>query len=466
MKDTKKVIPLFDFYDKTSIENYLEKQAAKGWLIEKMSQVIWRFKRIKPMRVHFSVTYFPKASVFDAEPGEGQLEYQEFCEHTGWVFAASDAQMQVFYSTEEEPRPIETDVVMEIENIHKSVMKNHPAMWGTWLFNGLMQMCLFVINIAYHPIAILCSNIYLMIGLCWILEMCFVIADMITYFNWRRRAKRIAKTTGEFLKTARNNFFMPSAMIVTFVGLGLIIVGIGGKSMVGCVVAIIIGILAIARLVLMISQFMKAMKVSANINRGVTIIAVCVLSIGALFIMGDGLFNAMTAAKNKEKEYDTYEYIGRTWKAYKDEIPLCVKDLKDTDYNQYSTECDTDESVLAVYMEASDKPRVDALSEPDIEYTVVDVNVPVAYDWIMGVMIKEIRLAYGVNKPSQPDYVRVEKSNAHAWKADRAYEFIVDDRERNSYILCYDNRIVHIEFGANWKPTISQKAKVAEVLGK
>ena len=66
MKDTKKVIPLFDFYDKTSIENYLEKQAAKGWLIEKMSQVIWRFKRIKPMRVHFSVTYFPKASVFDA----------------------------------------------------------------------------------------------------------------------------------------------------------------------------------------------------------------------------------------------------------------------------------------------------------------------------------------------------------------------------------------------------------------
>ena len=37
MKDIKKKVEFFTFYDKTGIEKYLEQMALEGWLLEKMS---------------------------------------------------------------------------------------------------------------------------------------------------------------------------------------------------------------------------------------------------------------------------------------------------------------------------------------------------------------------------------------------------------------------------------------------
>ena len=99
MKDTRRFFSLFTYYDKNGIERYLERKAVEGWMLEKMSAFGWRFRRIAPQKIHFSVNYFPKASAFDAEPGEQQLMFQDFCAHTGWKLADSAAQIQVFYKT-------------------------------------------------------------------------------------------------------------------------------------------------------------------------------------------------------------------------------------------------------------------------------------------------------------------------------------------------------------------------------
>ena len=98
MRTTKRILAQFTFYDRTGIQKLLEKQAEKGWLLEKMTSFGWKFRRIEPKKIHYAVTYFPEASMFDPEPGENQKNFWELCEHTGWKLAASNAQMQIFYN--------------------------------------------------------------------------------------------------------------------------------------------------------------------------------------------------------------------------------------------------------------------------------------------------------------------------------------------------------------------------------
>ena len=86
MKDTRKFFPLFTFYDRTGIEKYLEDKASGGWLLEKITGFGWKFRRIEPKKLHYMVTYFPKASAFDPSPTSQQQEFTEFCEYHGWVF--------------------------------------------------------------------------------------------------------------------------------------------------------------------------------------------------------------------------------------------------------------------------------------------------------------------------------------------------------------------------------------------
>ena len=119
MKDTKRRLMTFTFYDRTGIEKDLEKQAAKGWLLEKCAATGWIYRRIEPAKIHFAVVYVPAISMFDPEPSEKQKRFQDFCEHTGWELIASNIQMQIFCNRRENPIPIETEPEIEVENIHK-----------------------------------------------------------------------------------------------------------------------------------------------------------------------------------------------------------------------------------------------------------------------------------------------------------------------------------------------------------
>ena len=56
---------LYSFYDHTGMERHLEKMAAKGWLLESIGTTLWRYRRIEPQRLRFSVAYYPDATESD-----------------------------------------------------------------------------------------------------------------------------------------------------------------------------------------------------------------------------------------------------------------------------------------------------------------------------------------------------------------------------------------------------------------
>ena len=114
MKDTKRRFEWFSFYDHTGLEAHLKRMAEQGWLLEKIGNFTWHYRRTEPKTVTFSVSYFPRASMFAPGPSEEQETFYDFCAHTGWTLAAASAQLQVFYNERETPGPPAPDPVTEV----------------------------------------------------------------------------------------------------------------------------------------------------------------------------------------------------------------------------------------------------------------------------------------------------------------------------------------------------------------
>ena len=122
----------YSFYDSQGIAAHLERMAARGWMIDSISGAFWRYRAIEPSQLHFSVTYFPKASSFDPGPTEGQQVFADYCAQVGWELAVRWGQMQIFYTDQSDPVPLETDPVTQVETIRAAMRRNFlPGMLDT-----------------------------------------------------------------------------------------------------------------------------------------------------------------------------------------------------------------------------------------------------------------------------------------------------------------------------------------------
>lgn len=222
MKDRKRRLELFSFYDYTGMERHLEKMAERGWLLETVG-FLWKYRRIVPQKLHFSVCFYPNASELDPTTPEGQLAYQELCGHTGWVLAAQSGQMQIFYNEQENPTPIETDPGMEIDTVHRAVKKTYLVSYFVLLGIAVIQLAFLTIQAVQDPIHQLSSNTWLFSVLCWVLIFVMMSVDLIGYYHWRYRAREAAEN-GEFRATRGHSRIQKSCIaliLVSFVWLVL-----------------------------------------------------------------------------------------------------------------------------------------------------------------------------------------------------------------------------------------------------
>ena len=117
MKQTKYRFENFSFHDFAGVERHLEAMAQKGWLLDKVTAFTWRYRRIEPKKLHFSVTYFSEASEYNPYPTPNQRTFLDYCSDAGWNLAAEWAQMQILWSELENPVPIETDEELRLRSI-------------------------------------------------------------------------------------------------------------------------------------------------------------------------------------------------------------------------------------------------------------------------------------------------------------------------------------------------------------
>lgn len=461
MRKTKYCIAQFTFYDRTGIQEFLEKQARKGWVLEKLGNFTWKFRRSEPKELHYAVTYFPKASIFDPGPSASQERLREFCAHAGWELVGTTAQMQIFSSDAEDPVPIETDPELELENIHKSMKKGLFPGYFLLLAVSLLNLFRFFWQLWDSPLGTLSSNLTLFTGFSQIILTLICALEIGGYFLWRRAARKALETDGSFVRTWGFRTAELGLLWAEVAVLALVLASVGGKTvaMYLCGVALLAVVMTA---VIGIREGLKRLGFSARDNKIITLIACVVLSVVVCGVGMMAVFNGLDSLWPAEN-VSTYSYKGRSFTSYDDDLPLTVADLTGIESEEYSYYLRVDSSFLVDKIVARQDAHVSDLDLPDLRYVIVDVKAPGLFDLCLRDLLEqyagwEYTDVYG-NVYSD---VFLE-SDAVPWGADAAYQGHVGEYSETEYILCYGNRIINIDF--EWEPTAEQMALVAEMLG-
>ena len=435
------IIPSFAFYDRTGIKKYLEKQAAKGWMLEKAGNYCWRFRRMEPKKIRFCVTYFPYADIYDPAPSEEEETFREFCAHGGWTLAGSNAQMQIFWSEAEDPMPIETDPVMEVENIHKSMKKGMLTAYWLLLVNCLIQFANQGLAVGNGLVNYLSNGMNIWLLATWILLCVLSVGRLVMYYGWRRKAKRAAELDGVFVETRSIMWAENLAAILVFGGMIGLILTLEDRRM-----AMMLGIcMALAFLIIILielfRQWMKHVGFDAADSKKYTLIVSVVLALVLCFGGIPTVGNYVLNSDMHEREMAA-------------DLTLDIRDLLGEEAADHKTMVLTDnDSPFLGYQRIYQYPG-GSLMTPNLEYNLVEVKADFLYDMSLEEMVTvPVYMTDGSFLPFDPA----------PWGAERVWQLHDGEDLRQWYVLCYEDYV--LEIFPSWEMTAEQMATVGEIFG-
>lgn len=197
-------INLYSYYDHAGIVRHLEDMARQGWQLEKAGAVFWIYRRCKPAELRYAVVYFSKASQFDPEPPAEQREFWELCKATGWELVTNRYQMQIFRNPAPDAIPIETDPVVQVENVRAAMKKGSARANWCLLATSLLQLWLQSRSV-YTIRDLLLSTFTLLAILIWLMLGIKAVMELIGYYRWCRKARTAAKEEGVLLSPGPAN---------------------------------------------------------------------------------------------------------------------------------------------------------------------------------------------------------------------------------------------------------------------
>lgn len=429
MKETKTVHIAFAFYDRANLERFLEEQAAEGWLITTYAPQCIRFRRIQPVKLHFSIIYYHTPVTINRLTSE-QLEYLEFCGRTGWYLVTAERRMMILANPAAHPIPIETDPKMQLENIHKSVKKQYLSFLLIYIALGLLY---FIMAAHTGIIASLSSTsitFFLPMGIWYCAQ---GLPDIVGYYLWRRKAK-IAAEDGTFYNASSANaaYYIIQSLAFVLCALLLIVLCCGISPILNRIVIATVAIAALWVLWCLLRRCTS--KISAGVCRNRITLAI------STFMIFSILFYAVTASMQ----------LNRHYLSQSSDMPISVTELTDAKFTDYTTLKYSGDSLLLTQEEY----RQEALNDsdlPELYYTITYIRTDFLYDVCQKDLLKDFA--------RHGEAITVDASG---WNAEAAYQLYAHDSIQNDYLLCYDGHFVEIRF--DWEPTAEQMALVGQKL--
>ena len=502
-------INLYSYYDHAGIVRHLEDMARQGWQLEKAGSVFWTYRRCKPAELHYAVVYFSKASQFDPEPPAEQREFWELCKATGWELVTNRYQMQIFRNPAPDAIPIETDPVVQVENV-RAAMKKGSVRGGWWLLAGSLLQLWLQFRSAYTIRDLLLSTFTLSAILIWLMLGIKAVVELIGYYRWCRKARTAAEEEGVLLSPRTRKWWQilqilgflvtvalalslpllspshnPAILITLAAGLAYALLLLGPSLSPSTRMVILVSFFCYAVLLLIIygsRQLMKKKGFSAEANMGLNIL---IAIVGTFVLMGgliwmsfrvaddpglQGHINAETRTSPAYPAGDTEH----TYTVYHDPLPLTVEDLVgETAYTDYSCYRAVEGTpLMTAYNFRQEVPYVfDIVSEedgPELLYEIYEVKLNCLYEPVKQSFFTDTvynipgRFKFAVSQSWTP-------VDAAPWGALDAYRFIREDNTPiGNFLLCYADRFVEIRFDPWYdgaEPTEKQMALVGTVLG-
>lgn len=441
MKDRKWKLQTFSFYDITGMEAHLEAMAQKGWMLEKLGNFFWTYRRCTPQSVHFAVTYYPPASAFEPEPSEGQQTFTDFCDHAGWRLVGSNAQMMIFANEREDPVPIHTDPLPEIESLER-MSKRVIWAWVMLLVIMVFNLWMFVGRLLHEPMDLLSSPLQLFNGVTMSAMGLYFAAELWTWLRWRKRA-RAAAAQGEFLPT-RGHWKL--FRVILYIVLGSLLYVLLADRQPGyrtLLLVMLAGYFVLFAAVNGVRTTLQKKKVSTGKNRTITLIVDVVLAIALSYSILWAVFRI---------DFPSMETK---------EMVVTVQDLTGEPDSDMIQETSFSSSSFLLSRQAYfqhppfNQPKNDI---KDLRYTQLDVHFPLLYKICLHQLLHQYD-TYGDHDPNydeaRPFYV-YQEVDAAAWGAETVYQRYSYGKPDFIYLLCWPDRIV--EFEPSWSLNEDQMA--------
>ncbi len=454
MRETKRTMMWYEFYQDANIEEHLEKMAAKGWRLEKIGYLL-RYRRAEPAHVRYAVTYFSESSEFNPSPTENEETLLEYCAAAGWDFVAGWHQMMIFSTEQEDAPPIETEGAVKLKAIHRAMKKN-------FLPSGFVLLALFGFNLAMQfrfaeesfP-SFLADGVQIGGALMMLLLVCHYGSILLSYFLWYWAAKRSVEQGGLCPKR-RSRFARVRQMVLLVAAIAVLLflyipaaVRLG-RGTLGHILFMLCAYGFLVAAVQLVRGWLKHRGVSAWTNR--------IVSIGLAFVLGAGITGG--SAAYIVRTYRSVQSNGAETEIYvtpygtervlrRDPLPLKMEALRPIQDAPWSYELTEHWSPLALLREGR---QVEYKKLESLDYEILDVKT----DFLYRACLRDY---LGTEEDTGLEYSVMDEAQ---WDADAAYRLSIDGEEMNSWLLCRNRRIVRIAF--DWTPTPAQMALAGEKL--
>ena len=270
----------------SAVEEYLEIMAEKGWLLKSVNGAFFKFTKIRPKKIKFSVDILNNISVLDSDDSDEALNYREYCEAAGWDYVCQANKIQIFYAEDgSEAIPIHTD---EREKF-KSVFKYSLFNIGYLIFMSLLfifNINLSIKNIEYN----LLSNLSLFAVIVMSSFILMSIVEIINFSIWVIRASVNLKDNrfipyNRYKSIKIKNYFLYGYILVIFIIFFILInLDTNGNRVYNNLKFIIMFMPVI--FIALIQRFFKKSDYSKKTNRAIIIGAVLVCTYITLVFVG------------------------------------------------------------------------------------------------------------------------------------------------------------------------------------
>lgn len=440
MRNEKRFYPLFSNRNRMKQIKYLEKKAMEGWLFTEFTNFGWKFRRIPPQKIRFSIVYFPGISWLDASVTPELMEFRDFCAHNGWKYVDYAESIVVFRNDLENPVPIQTEPLVELENIHKIATAQNRKELFRELPMLLFWMLLGVVWCYKSPITFFTNHIYLLFMSISLVSTLSRFIHMAEYALWYRRAKRYAITNHTLLD---DWYTTPLSTVIGVVC--TLIFGAAFLRHTNWKILLTYAMWILLFLVICVAVMIPIFGWIKNqfYDRKTTKLLFYVCCSAVIFA---GMYLVTMGLSRFDKDLDVYAPQGSAWVQYEEVPPLSAEEYYGENITQTHFSSRVEETVFLAEYDV--RMRGDLGKElVYLDYSVLEVKWDALYEVCKNEYLNALHF----------------QVDAAPWGAQQAYRYGTLEQPRMLWILCYEDHIV--QFCPEEDPTAEQMTLVAKTLG-
>jgi len=423
-------------FDLQGTAGHLSAMAARGWRLDRIGRIFWRYRRAEPAKIHYAVTC-PPAAGEDGDLRE-RLFFLELCTAAGWEAVTDWAELQIYASEKESPTPLETDNTLLLERIHRSMRRTYLR--DCWSSGGAMTVLLFFLGCTMlgHPISFFLSSVELLIAAVCPLFILGELWAVGTYYRWYRRSLRLVEE-GEALAIAPRYCRILnrlSQLVLFLLLLTLVFTLFSPESSRDS------SRLALQLLVYLFFTVLLNLLGQWWDRRGTPL--------DYRFLSGFLAFTAIILcldhfapfSRSGPPEPSSYTWNNREWDTEPQALPLALEDLTGEPWSHVRRRTTTEgRTPFAVKISYSETTAQGDGIEAYLYYSVLDAR----FDFVYRAMLEETLEDAGFSFRTTTLLIRrCVREDPAPWGAEAVYQRYQDDEPTGEWILCWPGRIVTV----------------------